>query len=189
MTMNHVACELTGQADLARQPCNGSPLLANERDNGTIRPVAVARDVLHRCGSYAALTHVSSSIRTMSTENFSVWLKGQLRRREMTGSDLARKIDRPPSMVNRWTAGDRMPSPASCDLIADALAIDLDLVLFHAGHRPNIDVIDPDDPATTIISLAKRVDWSKDKRFEWVEGFMRQWINVDYGERKSKRGD
>lgn len=90
--------------------------------------------------------------------------------------------------MSAYINGHRVPDPDTCDKIADVLSIDLDLVLWQAGHRPNIDVIDPDDPATTIISLAKRVDWSKGERFEWVEGFMRQWINVDHGENfKRKR--
>lgn len=122
-------------------------------------------------------------------ERFGRWLRRELQRQEMNESDLARKLNRPPSMVNRWASGKRVPSPGSCDLIADALSLDLDLVLWHAGHRPNLDVIDPDDPATTIISLAKRVDWSKPERFNLVEGIMRQWINIDHGEKMAARKD
>lgn len=110
-----------------------------------------------------------------------------MRRREWTQADFARRLNVAPQVVSKWMLGQRLPDPHSCDLIADALSLDLDLVLWHAGHRPNLDVIDPDDPATTIISLAKRVDWSKPERFNLVEGIMRQWISVDHGEKMAAR--
>lgn len=65
------------------------------------------------------------------------WLMAQLRRREMSRSDLARACDIPASTVSKWLYGDT-PTPASCDLIADAFMLPLDEVLRVVGHRPEL---------------------------------------------------
>lgn len=96
----------------------------------------------------------------MREETFSRWIRRQLDRREWSQADLARKLNVSPSVVNRWLLGTRIPSPAYCDLIADALSVDLDIVLFQAGHRPMPKRIDPDDPKLEIQGLVDRVDWS-----------------------------
>lgn len=93
-------------------------------------------------------------------DRFGTWLKRQLTRRDLTQSDFARAIDRSPGRVSEWIHGKRIPDPQTCDVIADALLIDLDLVLFQAGHRPLERRTDPDDPALEIHGLVDRVDWS-----------------------------
>ena len=81
-------------------------------------------------------------------------------------------------MVNRWTRGERIPSPASCDLIADVLRLDLDVVLWQAGHRPQTRQVDPDDPTIEIIGLVERVKWTPTK-LKIVRGVLRPMIDEE----------
>lgn len=72
---------------------------------------------------------------------FGVWLLKELQRRELTQADLTRKTGVATGMVSKWIyRPDKTPSPKSCDLIADALMLPVDVVLTAAGHRP------PDQP-------------------------------------------
>lgn len=79
---------------------------------------------------------------------FGRWLGQQLARRDWTLSDFARLTGDPgvsPSVVSRWQRGERLPTAASCARIADALGLDVDLVLTRAGYRPP-SAASPEDP-------------------------------------------
>lgn len=65
------------------------------------------------------------------------WLREQLRIREWTQSDFARRLNVGTGTVSRWMQG-RPPDTSYCDLIADVLHADVDLVLSLAGHRPPV---------------------------------------------------
>lgn len=69
---------------------------------------------------------------------FSQWLRQELLRRDMKQADLARFVGTSTGAVSDWVNGKTVPSPASVDLIADALRIDPDRVLTIAGHRPRL---------------------------------------------------
>lgn len=76
---------------------------------------------------------------------FGSWLESQLVRREMSQSDLARKLETSTSTVSNWVNGQRIPSPESCDKLADVFGVSVDEVLGVAGHRPRgLDEWDPD---------------------------------------------
>jgi transcriptional regulator with XRE-family HTH domain len=92
---------------------------------------------------------------------FPDWLKGQLRRREWTPADFARKLDVGSGTVSMWLNGKRVPGPKSCDLIADALGVDIDVVLTAAGHRPPDIRIDPDSPEARLLPLIRQVPWDE----------------------------
>src|SRR4051812_14001582 len=57
---------------------------------------------------------------------FVTWLRSELRRRDWSEADLARKLGGSSGTVNKWTRGGRRPSPDSCDLLADLFGVDLD---------------------------------------------------------------
>src|SRR5919112_753126 len=78
-------------------------------------------------------------------ERFVEWLRGQLRRRGWNAAELGRRLQVPSGTISRWMTGERQPSSRSCDLLADVLGVDLDLVLTLAGHRPEAAVHQPDD--------------------------------------------
>ena len=86
-----------------------------------------------------------------------VWLQSQIDRREWTQSDFARRVGASTGLVSMWLAGKRVPSPASCDRIADVFGLPVDDVLTLAGHRPATEPIRPDDPRAELIGLVKRV--------------------------------
>jgi transcriptional regulator with XRE-family HTH domain len=81
------------------------------------------------------------------------FLKTELRARDWSMTDLARKAGCSKQIVSQWLAEDESlrikPSPASCKKIAEALGLDLDYVLDLAGHRnprdldPAHDMVDP----------------------------------------------
>ncbi len=86
---------------------------------------------------------------------FGTWLKRQLMRQEgMNQSDLARKVGTSPGLVSDWLRDVRIPSPESCDKIADALGLDIDEVLVRAGHRPPL--VHDDNPLLRELSAVVR---------------------------------
>lgn len=121
----------------------------------------------------------------MVNASFPGWLRRQLDRREWTQADFARRLDLSPAVVSRWITGRRIPDPRYCDLIADALGVDLDLVLFHAGHRPLTDPPPPDDPRADLHGLVDRINWANAPGgYEVVTTALRSIIKEQRGEYK-----
>lgn len=129
-------------------------------------------------GFYGPLTVVSTSLVTMSDDRLGPWLRDELRRREWSIADLARRANLDASAVGRWVRSDRTPSPESCDLLADALGVDVDRVLVLAGHRPDIEAIPVDDTHATIQALLRQVDLTPDRAYT-VIGMLRMWLDLD----------
>lgn len=109
---------------------------------------------------------------------FAAWVRTQLRRREWNESDLARKLGRSPSTVNRWMRGDRRPDTESCDLIADVLGVDVDLVLSLVGHRPAPIPLRTSDPQAEINALLGRVKLTPD-RAAGLKATLGAWLELD----------
>lgn len=85
-------------------------------------------------------------------------------------ADFHRRSGVPRATVYTWIAGTRLPDPASCDTISDALGLPLDAVLIVAGHRPNIEQINPDDQdAVRIARVIAR--WTPAQR-KWLLDLM-----------------
>jgi transcriptional regulator with XRE-family HTH domain len=106
---------------------------------------------------------VSTSVYSMDSNTFATWLRRQLNRNEWTQADFARRMDVSTGRISEWTTGKRVPNPKSCELIADVLGADIDLVLRVAGHRPNVESIDPDDPRVILHGMIDRVVWTEDR--------------------------
>lgn len=105
-------------------------------------------------------------------------MRSELRRREWSAADLARRLGTPAATVSRWLSAQRRPSPASCDRIADVFGADVDLVLTLAGHRAGIEPVKPDDPGTRIMALLRRVNLTPD-RAAGLEATLAAWIDFD----------
>jgi len=119
----------------------------------------------------------------MNDESFGGWLKRQLQRREWSQAKFARQGNFSPSSVSAWINNERVPDPGSCDLIADALGLDRDLVLAIAGHRP---VEDDDSPLVReFIAKVRRVDWNVEGRAGMFDTIVGKWIDDD---RKMREG-
>ena len=116
-------------------------------------------------------------------ERFVEWLRGQLRRRGWNAAELARRLQVPSGTISRWMTGERQPSPRSCDLLADVLGVDLDLVLALAGHRPGPEVTAPDDQRAAIIALLERINLTAD-RAAGLQGTLSSWLELDREERR-----
>ncbi len=91
------------------------------------------------------------------------WLQRELDRREWRQVDLARRINGSTGMVSQWITGARMPSPESCDRLADVLGADLDHILALAGHRPAALLYEPDAERAAIIAAVRRVDLTPER--------------------------
>ena len=70
------------------------------------------------------------------------------------------------------------PSSRSCDLLADVLGVDLDLVLTLAGHRPGPEAPEPDDQRADIIALLERITLTPD-RAAGLLGTLSSWLELD----------
>lgn len=68
--------------------------------------------------------------------NFGGWLQVELDRRGWSRLHLAQIGEMQPSAVSKWALNQQRPSPAQCAKVAEALGMDLDVVLAAAGHRP-----------------------------------------------------
>lgn len=90
-------------------------------------------------------------------EQFSGWFRRQLTRRQWSQREFARVAKIAPSTVNNWFRGERLPDPASCEAIAEAFGLTLDIVLEVAGHRPAVEPLDPDDPRELLAARVRRM--------------------------------
>lgn len=70
----------------------------------------------------------------MSDEYFSPWLRRQLRLREWTAAEFARRLRASEGTVSHWLRGERLPLPPSCERIADALGLSYEEVMRKAGY-------------------------------------------------------
>lgn len=91
------------------------------------------------------------------------WLEQQLRRRDWSWADLARRLDATPSVVSGWRTGRRRPSPSMCVAIADVFMVDEDYVFGLAGQAPMPVRTNPDAPGEIIAAKARRLRWSDDR--------------------------
>lgn len=125
---------------------------------------------------------LSTSVASVAAEKFPIWLQRQLDRREWRAAELARRLDISPGVVSHWLNGQRLPSPASCDRIADVFGLPVDDVLTLAGHRPATEPIKPDDPRTEFIGLVKRVRWTPE-RVAMMRSILTGMVEYDRKER------
>ena len=126
---------------------------------------------------------VSTTLVSMS--ELGAWLQRELDRRDMRPADFARLAGVNPSLVTRWLHGTK-PSPESCDLIADVLGVDLDLVLGLAGHRANVDELEPDDPVLQLRTLVGRIEWEHHQAELKMIRIQLEMLRSDDRERKSR---
>lgn len=93
---------------------------------------------------------------------------------------LAKELGMSHGLVSQWLKGERNPSPASLDIVADKLVADLDMLLTLAGHRPPDIELDPDSATARLMPLIEQIDWdSRPGRLEEVEAEFRFMIEVD----------
>ena len=69
---------------------------------------------------------------------FALFLKDIMRRRNRLPSQLAQDIGISHATVSRWLSGEDVPSPRSCQKLAEYSCVPLPRVLSLAGHLPEI---------------------------------------------------
>jgi transcriptional regulator with XRE-family HTH domain len=114
----------------------------------------------------------------VSDNQFGNWLRRKLKDQGMSQSDLARAMETSTGTVSMWVTGKRVPDPDSCDRIADVLLLDLDVVLFQAGHRPLTQHLSPDDPALEFHGLIDRIDWNLPGTQKMARAVLRQLVDL-----------
>lgn len=142
--------------------------------------------ILHPCEHTVNYCFHMMSTEKERAEHFGKWLRAVLNSRQMSQSELARRMGKDKGVIGNWVRGERLPSPESCDLIADVLVIPLDEVLAHAGHRPPDIELDPDSATARLMPLIEQIDWdARPGRLEGLEFELRQMIEWD---RMKKKG-
>lgn len=86
-------------------------------------------------------------------------------------------------VVGYWTRGERVPSPASADRLADVLGVDRDLVLALAGHRSPTEALDPDSDEARLIAMIRAIKWD-DERIGAIEGILSSYRDTDRRKRR-----
>lgn len=86
--------------------------------------------------SSVSVTQLYTVLMSNVTLRFGDWLGQQLAWREWSPADFERRSKTSKANISRWLSNDRLPDPASCQKIADALRIDLNEILMRAGHLP-----------------------------------------------------
>lgn len=117
-------------------------------------------------------------------KRFPMWLRDQLTRRGMSEADLARALSTTASVVNRWVRGERVPSPESCERLADVWGLSVDTVLTVAGHRPAVGPLAPDDPRVELHDMVDRIVLGVDNREETLRGILETWLRQDRNRRQ-----
>ena len=120
---------------------------------------------------------------SLVSSEFGLWFKRQLRLRRWTQADFAHEFRFSAAGVSRWITGERIPTPESCERIAEAFGVEIDLVLTQARHRPAVEPIDPDDPVVGIIGLVKRVEWN-DERLAGMRAALTVYQEIDRKKRE-----
>ena len=74
--------------------------------------------------------------------SFALWLSNELRDRDVTQAEFARKAGISAALVSNWITGGRVPSIQSAQAIAEALDVDIRVVLTKLG-LPMVEDSDP----------------------------------------------
>ncbi len=91
------------------------------------------------------------------------WLQREMARREWNQSDLSRRVGSSTGVVNQWVHGVRVPSPESCERLADALGADLPYLLTLAGHMPPDVTGEPDPERAGLIAQLRRAELTPER--------------------------
>lgn len=89
---------------------------------------------------------------------FGDWLKSVMERRGWANKDLAAALDTDSGTVSRWRNNRRVPDPASCELLAEALGVDPDIVLVRAGHRKPRRPVEEYDVTEDMLEAKRRME-------------------------------
>lgn len=116
----------------------------------------------------------------MTSGTFGDWLAYQLKRRDLSQTDFGTLVGSTQSAVSRWIRNERVPDPESCDRIADALGVDLDVVLLRAGHRPVL--LEESELVRELCAKVRRIAWTGEREL-LVRGILDSMLSLDRDDR------
>lgn len=91
------------------------------------------------------------------------YLDREMNRLGLSQSELARRIDVRPSVVNRWVNGERLPLPESIEALAEALNANPDRLLVMAGYRRNREELPETDPRHHLWTKLVNLEWTPER--------------------------
>lgn len=94
-----------------------------------------------------------------------------MNRREWGVTRLAKELGINHGTVSQWLSGERRPSPASLDLIADRLVTNYDELLDLAGHRPAMPAEGLDATHARLDPRLQRIQWTE-SRYRMIEAIL-----------------
>jgi len=89
-------------------------------------------------------------------QRFARYLVAQMEDARMSQTALAERMGVTQPMISAWARGEKRPSPANCDRLAEALALDVDEVLTQAGYRPRLGT-DDEPELKNILEMLRKV--------------------------------
>lgn len=100
---------------------------------------------------------------------FGVYLKQRMSELDTNAYQVAKATGLQPGTISHWVNGRRLPSPESCAILAEALALDVDDLLTRAGHRPRFRT--DENPARA--EIHKMVDQLPEDEIELMRSLIR----------------
>jgi transcriptional regulator with XRE-family HTH domain len=118
-------------------------------------------------------------------KRFADWLREELRRREWSQSDFARRADVYDSVVSKWLSGTR-PSVELVDRVADVLGADLVPLLVMTGYLPEGVLGQPEaDPERArLLAKLRRVQLTGERAL-LLDGLLDVMLRADRNGRES----
>jgi transcriptional regulator with XRE-family HTH domain len=98
----------------------------------------------------------------MHERPFANFVHGQMRLRDWNQSEFAQAVGVDHSVVSRWLKGDRAPSPAMVQHIAQTLGVDEDELLHLAGYRRGAPrEVSPE--LADLMAKIRQIYWTRDR--------------------------
>ena len=107
--------------------------------------------------------------------SFALWLSNELRDRKLNQAEFARRAGISAALVSNWITGGRIPSIQSAQTIADALDVDVRVVLTVLG----LELADDSDP--TRMRIKGMIDQARltPDRAAVLQGLLQMWADHD----------
>lgn len=132
--------------------------------------------------------HMTVNTQKARAEHFGEWFRRQLKSRGLKQVEFADRIEVDKGVVGNWFRGNRLPTPQSCEKIANGLHINPDTVLDVAGYRDLDLIVDPDSAEAKLLPLIRKINWDADPmRLEGLMFQLEGWLRVDRKRKESEK--
>lgn len=108
---------------------------------------------------------------------FNAWLSYQLKRRGLNQTEFAERAGVAAGVVSNWVTGRRTPTIESAARIADALDVDVSVVLARLGADVQTTMTD-DERLASFLGMIRRAELTPD-RIATLESIAAAWLRTD----------